>query len=98
MSFGVWSLIVTANGMERLLTFDSKRVLYFFLRGGDELWIVQRSKMIPARGKTKNEREKNLHQKGWMDVIATAWVIDEVLWIVNSDERKKEPGQVLLAE
>jgi hypothetical protein len=33
-----------------------------------------------------------------MDVIATAWVIDEVLWVVNSDKRKKEPGQVLLAD
>jgi hypothetical protein len=60
----IWSLIVTANGMERLLTFDSKRVLYFFLRGGDELWIVQRSKMIPAREKTKNEREEELASKG----------------------------------
>ena len=29
-----------------------------------------------------------------MDVIATARGIDEVLWIVHSGERKKEPGQV----
>ena len=63
MSFGVWSLIVTANGMERLLTFDSKRVLYFFLRGGDELRIVQWSKMIPASEETKNAREE-LASKG----------------------------------
>jgi hypothetical protein len=49
--------------MERLLTFDSKRVLYFFLRGGDKNWIVQRSRMIPAREKTKNEREE-LASKG----------------------------------
>ncbi len=31
-----------------------------------------------------------------MDVIATGRGIDEVLWIVRSGERKKEPGQVLL--
>ena len=65
--------------------------IILFLRGGDDIWIVQRSRMIPAR--TKRKRERILASRG-VDGCAS-YCKEHRLSAVNCKKmREKEPGQV----